>query len=59
MFNFVQLQSLHTLLTELQAISPLPGDEELEAVPEEGIDRLDRQYKMSIHQKPSRCWLGY
>jgi HEAT repeat protein len=36
------MQSLHTLLIELQSISPMPGDEELEAVPEEGFDRLDR-----------------
>ena len=42
----MRLPRLSVLLTELQAISPMPSDEELVALPEEGSRQLDKYVEL-------------
>jgi hypothetical protein len=42
----MHLQRLSALLAELQAISPLPSDEERLALPEKGSRRLDKYVEL-------------
>ncbi len=42
----MRLRRLSVLLAELQAISPMPSDEELVALPEEGSHRLDKYIEL-------------
>ena len=44
----MQSQRLSALLAALQAISPMPGDKELEALEEEGSRRLDRYVELIL-----------